>query len=78
MLGNSTGWHFLIIRAIVLLLCGATEPPALARSVGQSMKIFTSEIKTARADDVDAAEPAVSNMADTVKQSGSNGLSPTP
>ena len=45
MLGNLTGWHALILLAIVLLLFGATKLPALARSVGQSAKIFKKEIK---------------------------------
>lgn len=44
MLGNLTGWHFLIILVIILLLFGAPKLPALARSLGQSMKIFKSEI----------------------------------
>jgi len=46
MLGNLTGWHFLIILVVVLLLFGSTKLPALARSVGQSMRIFKSEVKT--------------------------------
>ncbi|MDY7526383.1 MULTISPECIES: twin-arginine translocase TatA/TatE family subunit [unclassified Cryobacterium] len=46
MLGNLTGWHFLIILAIILLLFGAPKLPGLARSVGQSMKILKAEIKT--------------------------------
>ncbi|MEO6533356.1 MAG: twin-arginine translocase TatA/TatE family subunit [Pseudolysinimonas sp.] len=46
MLGNLTGWHLLIIVAIVLLLFGATRLPALARSIGQSTKIFREEIKS--------------------------------
>ena len=53
MFGNLTGWHLLIIVAIVLLLFGATRLPALARSIGQSTKIFREEMKT----DTPAAEP---------------------
>lgn len=45
MLGNLTGWHFVIILVIVLLLFGATRLPALARSLGQSMNAFKSEMK---------------------------------
>ena len=41
-----TGWHLLLVLAIVLLLFGAPRLPALAKSLGQSMKIFKSEIKT--------------------------------
>ena len=46
MLGSLTGWHLIIVLFIVLLLFGAPKLPALARSVGQSMKIFRSEIKS--------------------------------
>ena len=46
MFGNLTGWHLLIIVAIVLLLFGATRLPALARSIGQSTKIFREEMKS--------------------------------
>jgi sec-independent protein translocase protein TatA len=41
-----TGWHALALLAIVVLIFGATKLPALAKSVGQSMKIFKNEIKT--------------------------------
>jgi sec-independent protein translocase protein TatA len=56
MFGNLTGWHLLIIVAIVLLLFGATRLPALARSIGQSTKIFREEMKT---DAPAAADPTV-------------------
>jgi sec-independent protein translocase protein TatA len=55
MLSNLTGWHFLIILVVVLLLFGAPKLPGLARSLGQSMKIFKNEIKS---DTVDG-EPGV-------------------
>lgn len=45
MLGNLTGWHALILLVVILLLFGAPKLPALARSLGQSMKIFRSEVK---------------------------------
>lgn len=51
MLANLTGWHFLIILIVILLLFGAPKLPALARSLGQSMKIFKSEIKSDTIDD---------------------------
>lgn len=57
MLSNLGGWHFLAILVIVLLLFGATKLPALARSLGQSMKIFKNELKSddaGRAADKDA------------------------
>ena len=51
MLSNLTGWHFLIILVVILLLFGAPKLPGLARSLGQSMKIFKSEITPERTDD---------------------------
>jgi sec-independent protein translocase protein TatA len=43
-----------IILAVVILLFGATRLPALARSLGQSAKIFRTEVKDAK--DEKAAE----------------------
>ncbi|MFD1713312.1 twin-arginine translocase TatA/TatE family subunit [Amnibacterium flavum] len=53
MLGNLTGWHFLIVLLVILLIFGATKLPALAKGVGQSMKILKNEIKS---DDPPAAK----------------------
>lgn len=54
MLGNAfTGWHAIIILAVIILLFGAAKLPALARSVGQSAKIFKNEIKSGQ-DDADS------------------------
>ena len=50
------GPAWIIILVLVLLLFGAPRLPALARSIGQSMKIFRSEVKTRDEDpDADAA-----------------------
>jgi len=47
LLGNAFGWpHLLVLLAIILLLFGAPKLPGLARSLGQSMRIFRSEVKT--------------------------------
>lgn len=45
MLSNLTGWHALIILAVVLLIFGAAKLPALARSVGQSVRILQKEVQ---------------------------------
>ncbi|AUZ89428.1 Sec-independent protein translocase TatA [Arthrobacter agilis] len=45
MLHNLTGWHALILFAVVLLFFGAAKLPGLARSIGQSVKIFKTEAK---------------------------------
>ena len=55
MLGNLTGWHLLIIVFLVLLLFGAPKLPGLAKSVGQSMKIFKNEIKSDKTETPDAS-----------------------
>lgn len=51
MLANLSGWHLIIILAVVLLLFGATRLPALSKSIGQSMRIFRNETKALREDD---------------------------
>jgi sec-independent protein translocase protein TatA len=57
--GNAfTGWHLLIIIAVVVLLFGAPKLPGLARSLGQSMRIFKSEIKTMKDEGADAKAEA--------------------
>nr|WP_217498566.1 twin-arginine translocase TatA/TatE family subunit [Leifsonia sp. C5G2] len=42
---NLTGWHALIVVAVVVLLFGATRLPALARGVGQSVRILQKEVR---------------------------------
>lgn len=66
MLGNLQGWHLIVILAIVLLLFGAPKLPGLARSVGQSMRIFKSEVKTMKSDEPTSADAstAASTIAD--------------
>ncbi|MET0304565.1 MAG: twin-arginine translocase TatA/TatE family subunit [Microbacteriaceae bacterium] len=52
------GPTLIIVLVIILLLFGATRLPALAKSIGQSTKIFRNEIKsdkdTSQVVDVDA------------------------
>ena len=63
MLANLNGWHAVIILAVILLLFGAPKIPLLARSLGQSMKIFKNEIKPDAMPRGD--EPAASSSATT-------------
>lgn len=61
MLQNLTGWHALIILAIVVLIFGAAKLPALARSLGQSVRILKAESQDPAAEpgtDSTAAAPA--------------------
>jgi sec-independent protein translocase protein TatA len=64
MLGNLTGWHLVIILVVILLLFGATKLPTLARSLGQSMRIFKGEMKSMK--DEGPAKPGAEST--TVKQ----------
>lgn len=59
MLHNLTGWHALIILAVVLLVFGSTKLPALAKSVGQSVRILKDEANEAKADHDRAVAAAV-------------------
>lgn len=45
MLHNLTGWHALIVLAILLLVFGSTKLPSLAKGVGQSMRILKDEVR---------------------------------
>jgi sec-independent protein translocase protein TatA len=38
-------WHLLIVAAAFMLLFGANKLPQMARSVGQSMRIFKAEAR---------------------------------
>lgn len=51
MLANLGGWHLLVILAVVLLLFGATRLPALSKGIGQSIRIFRSEVHDPTAPD---------------------------
>lgn len=65
MLGGLTGWHLLIILAVILLLFGAPKLPALAKSVGQSMRIFKGEVKEMKKDgETDGTEGTNTSTAD--------------
>lgn len=43
---NITGWQIAIIALLIILLFGAPKLPKLAKSMGQSMRIFKSEVRT--------------------------------
>lgn len=55
MLQGLTGWHLLILLAVILLLFGAAKLPALAKSMGQSARVFKGEMKAMKDDDTTTA-----------------------
>jgi sec-independent protein translocase protein TatA len=67
-LGGLQPWHWVIVIAVFVLLFGAKKLPDAARSLGQSMRIFKSEVKEMK-DKPEAAEkpatPIESERADT-------------
>lgn len=44
MLAGLSGWHIVIIVAVILVLFGATKLPLFAKGLGQSIKIFRNEV----------------------------------
>jgi len=66
MFGNLSGWHLIILLIVILLLFGAPKLPGLARSLGQSMRIFRSEVKTMKDENSpDSAAGESTNSADS-------------
>jgi sec-independent protein translocase protein TatA len=69
MLGDLfTGPHLIIVLVVVILLFGATKLPALAKAVGQSARIFKSEVKGLKEDDA-KSDAAAKTDAPTVAAS---------
>ncbi|MCS5713557.1 twin-arginine translocase TatA/TatE family subunit [Herbiconiux sp. CPCC 205716] len=48
MLQNLTGWHALIVLAVVLLFFGAAKLPRLAKSLGESARILKTEVQDSK------------------------------
>ncbi|MGX9900877.1 Sec-independent protein translocase subunit TatA [Arthrobacter sp. SA17] len=55
------GWHLIIIIVLALVLFAAPRLPGMARSLGQSMRIFKSEVREMKKDGTpeakDGSEP---------------------
>ena len=69
-MGDLQPWHIIVILVVLFLLFGAKKMPDMARSVGQSLRIFKSEMRqsqketeevTKQADDAVRVTPAVEN-----------------
>lgn len=55
---DAFGWpHLLIILAVIILLFGAAKLPGVAKALGQSMRVFKSEMAKAKAEDAASAVP---------------------
>lgn len=64
MSGNLGGWTGLIVLVVILLLFGAPKLPGLAKSLGQSLKIFKSEVRPADDQNNEAADSSSSDGPD--------------
>ncbi|WP_069388126.1 Sec-independent protein translocase subunit TatA [Cellulosimicrobium cellulans] len=58
-MGMLKPWHIIVLVVVILLLFGARRLPDLARSVGQSLKIFKKEVKELTEDDKDDRDDRV-------------------
>ncbi|ORC21980.1 MULTISPECIES: Sec-independent protein translocase subunit TatA [Rothia] len=47
---NIQGWHWVVLLVIIILLFGAPKLPGMARSLGQSMRIFKTEVDGLKSD----------------------------
>jgi sec-independent protein translocase protein TatA len=74
MFGNLSGWHLIILLVVILLLFGAPKLPGLARSLGQSMRIFRSEVKTMK--DENSPDSAAGESTNSADSADSNGTTP--
>jgi len=76
MFGNAlSGWHLIILLVVILLLFGAPKLPGLARSLGQSMRIFRSEVKTMK--DENSSDSATDGSTDgSTDSADSNSTTP--
>jgi sec-independent protein translocase protein TatA len=64
MSGNLGGWTGLIVLVVILLLFGAPKLPALAKSLGQSLKIFKTEVRPQDDQKEEATEASTSDSPD--------------
>ncbi len=76
------GWQWLLILAVILLLFGAAKLPALAKSMGQSARVFKGEMKAMKEEDAASAAPvtegtASNTSAPQAKPTDASGSSPT-
>jgi sec-independent protein translocase protein TatA len=66
-----SGWHLIVILAIVVLLFGATRLPGVAKAIGQSMRIFKKEVKTMKEENPAEEAPATDALTEKAPQASS-------
>ena len=68
------GWEWLIIIGVLVLLFGAKRLPEMARSVGQSARVFKGEMKGLKDDE--SRNPAPGSAAQGAPQSATKPAAP--
>ena len=56
-MGALSWWHWAIVLVVLVVLFGSKKLPDAARGLGQSLRIFKSEVKEMQNDGKDADEP---------------------
>lgn len=52
------GWELVILLGVLVLVFGAKKLPDMARSIGQSARVFKGEMKGLKGDGADVPVPA--------------------
>ncbi|MFE0747956.1 Sec-independent protein translocase subunit TatA [Gordonia sp. NPDC058843] len=63
-MGFTSWWHWAIVAIVLLILFGSKKLPDAARGLGQSLRIFKSEVKEMQKDD-DKDSPAAADTTPT-------------
>jgi len=56
-------WHIIVLLVVIVFLFGGKRLPDATRSLGRSLRIFKSEIKSLQDDDAPATKPGTQNTA---------------
>jgi sec-independent protein translocase protein TatA len=72
-MGDLQPWHIIVLLVILFLLFGAKKMPDMARSVGQSLRIFKSEMRQSQKETEEVAKQAgdAARVTPAVENSGS-------
>jgi sec-independent protein translocase protein TatA len=57
-MGEVQPWHIIVLLIVLFLLFGAKKMPDMARSVGQSLRIFKSEMRQSQKETEEVAKQA--------------------
>jgi sec-independent protein translocase protein TatA len=62
MFGALEGWHIVLIVGVAVVLFGSGKLPGAARSMGQSLRIFKSEMRAGANDDKPGSQVVASPL----------------